>query len=270
MKIGVLGCNGRVGKQLLNTLYNNDPACLGGCLESFDSSVLGNDIGTLINKEPLGIKITSRIEDLAPICDVFIDFTNNISAVEHTTYASKINKPIVIGATGFQDDQEITIKKLSKNIPIVKSSNMSLGVNVLFKLVECAAKVLNKELYDIEILETHHKNKKDAPSGTALTIGNLIAKIREEDLKDIIHSQRKGLTSGREANKIAFHSIRGGSSIGAHSVLFLGDGETIELKHTSNSRNIFVNGAIKAAKWIVGKPNGLYSFSQVINKIYEE
>lgn len=265
MKIGVLGCNGRVGKQILSNLYNNDPAYLGGCLETSDSPVLGKDIGTLINTEALGIKITSQIEDLMPVCDVFIDFTNNIASIENATSAAKFSKPIVIGTTGFTDKQEIIIKNLAKEIPIVKSSNMSLGVNVLFKLVESAAKILNEELYDIEILEIHHKNKKDSPSGTALTIGNLIAKVRGQDLKNIIHSSRKGLTSGREPNKIAFHSIRGGNSIGEHSVLFLGEGETIELKHTSNNRDIYVNGAIKAAKWIFGKPNGLYSFRQVIN-----
>lgn len=270
MKIGVLGCGGRVGKQLVTALYYNDPTCLGGCLESYDSSILGQDIGNIINTGPLGVAVSDNAEEVFSTCNVLIDFTSAAATLEHVQLAAKLNKPIVIGTTGFTDKQEHIIKQCSKQIAIVKSSNMSLGVNVLFKLVECAAKVLNKELYDVEIIEKHHKHKKDAPSGTALTLGNLIAKAREEDLQNIIHSHRKGISNGRESNKIAFHAVRGGSIIGEHSVLFIGEGEIIELKHTALSRDVFVNGAIKAAKWIVGKPSGFYSFNEIINQLNQE
>jgi len=270
MKIGILGCGGKVGKQLIKALYYKDPTALGGCLESSDSSLLGQDIGNILNIGPLGLNVTNNTKEVFSSCDVLIDFTNATAAIENIQLAAKYKKPIVVGTTGFNDGQERIIKNLSKQIAIVKSSNMSLGVNILFNLVECAAKILNKELYDVEIIEKHHKNKKDAPSGTALTLGTLVAKARKEDLKNIIHSPRKGITGGREPNKIAFHVIRGGDLVGEHSVLFIGEGETLELKHTAINRDIFVNGAIKAAKWIVGKPSGFYSFGEIINQLNQE
>lgn len=270
MKIGVIGCSGKVGTQIVKTLYYTYPAFLGACLTRPGSEWVGKDVGELINVSPIGLTITDKVAEVFGNCDVLIDFTNHNTSINNVKQAVKYNKPIVIGTTGFTSEQEDIIQQSSKKIPIFKSANMSLGVNVLYRIVEYAASILSSDLYDIEIVEKHHKSKKDAPSGTALALGNIIAKLYNSDLKNLTHSIRKGISQGREPNKIGFSVIRGGDTIGEHSVLFMGEGEVLELKHVSNSRAIFVQGAIKAATWIVNQKKGFYLFSDIINSLYDK
>lgn len=265
IKLGILGCCGKVGRELVKEVYYNNPEMLAGCLENPSSSKIGMDLGEAVGLSHIGVSISADIMELYNKVDVLIDFTNSSSSLSYIKAASEFNKPIVVGTTGFNDEQEEQIKQYAKKIAIVKSSNMSLGVNVLFKLLEVASTLLKEEDYDIEILEKHHKHKIDAPSGTAITLGNIIAASRDSDLSSLYHPSRKGITKGRQQGKIGFSSIRGGDLKGEHSVMFLGNGEVIELKHTSTSRLIFIKGAIRAASWVVGKPAGLYNLQDVLN-----
>ncbi|MGV3278907.1 4-hydroxy-tetrahydrodipicolinate reductase [Rickettsiales bacterium LUAb2] len=266
MKIGILGCCGRVGRNLLKEIYYTNPSLLSAGLDNASSPLIGTDLGRLIDVNDIGISVSGNMEEVFAASDVLIDFTVSSAAIDHIKYAAKVKKPIVVGTTGFNDKQEALIKKLAEQIVIVKSSNMSLGMNVLFQAVEYVASILLANNYDIEIVEKHHRSKIDAPSGSALTLGNIVAKANGDSLQNLYHSPRKGISNGREKGKIAFHAIRGGDLIGEHSVMFIGDGESIELKHTATSRNIFVGGALKAAKWALTKEKGLYAFSDVISK----
>lgn len=263
MKIGVTGCAGRMGKMLLNRVLTNKDCELAGGSERRESGFIGRDLGEVIGIRPLGVSVTSYPFELFNACDAVLDFTAPAATVEHAKIAAETGKILVVGTTGLSADQMEILKKCAEKTVIVAAPNMSIGVNLLFALVKQAAAVLDPS-YDIEIVEMHHRNKADAPSGTALGLGNAVAEGRQIELKNAARYERHGNTGVRPAGEIGFAALRGGDVVGDHTVIFAGQGERIELMHKASSREIFADGAIKAALWAQNKPKGLYSMQDVL------
>ncbi|MCD6320356.1 MAG: 4-hydroxy-tetrahydrodipicolinate reductase, partial [Candidatus Desulfofervidaceae bacterium] len=212
----------------------------------------------------LGIKVVGDLETIISEADVIIDFTYHSASLNHFKIAQKYNKPIVIGTTGFTPEEMAEIKGMAESVKCVLSPNMSVGVNLLFKLVPQVAKVLGEE-YDIEIVEMHHRMKKDAPSGTAMKLAQLVAETMERDLEKVGVYGRKGLVGERKKEEIGVLSLRGGDVVGEHTVYFAGLGERIEITHRASSRETFARGALRAAKWIVKQEkNGIYDMLDVL------
>ena len=252
LNVGIHGSTGRVGRLLIENLKKEEEANVGvlHAIEEFDFAT------------PKDVIVTSEHEVLLQKSDVVIDFTIAIGTQTLLEEAIENPKPLVIGTTGLSLHQLNLLKEASLKMPILYSTNMSLGVAVLNKLVELASKSLSD--FDIEIVEQHHRYKKDAPSGTAITLGEHAAKARGLELDDIRVSGRNGLIGERSKDEIAIMAIRGGDVVGRHTVGFYNDGEFIELNHTATSRDTFAKGAIKGAKWIVNQPNGLYHISDCL------
>ena len=261
-RIVVCGALGRMGRRIIElSLQDPDVEVVGGvehpdCIPSLD-------LGEALGKEELkGKPLTSRLEELLPSCDVVVEFSNNTTAaVGHTKLATLDGKGVVIGTTGFTDQEVKEVEEASKNAPVLLSPNMSLGVNLLFKLVELAAKVLKDKNFDMEIVEIHHRFKKDAPSGTAVKLANILKE--SAGLERIVH-RREG-ESPRKEGDLGIFAVRGGDVVGDHTVYFLGFGERLELTHRASSRDTFAKGAVEAAKWIKGKKPGMYSMFDVLD-----
>ncbi|MFV0481492.1 MAG: 4-hydroxy-tetrahydrodipicolinate reductase [Campylobacteraceae bacterium] len=252
IKIGIHGSTGRVGKTLIENLKNDKNAEV-SCLHAIDKFSFNID---------KNIKVTDSLEVLFENSDVIIDFTSPSGTTALLKYAQSCPKPLVIGTTGLDVEQLSFLNRVSDKMPILYSTNMSLGVAVLNRLVALASSALGD--YDIEIVEQHHRHKKDAPSGTALTLGEFAAHARGLDLAKVRISGRDGLIGERTKDEIAIMALRGGDIVGRHTVGFYNDGEFIELNHTATSRDTFAKGAIKAAKWIVKQPNGQYHISDCL------
>ncbi len=263
IKIAVAGAGGRMGKRILSLASASSDFEITGALERSETEVLGMDAGTLIGQNPLGVRVTSDIDEALSPSQVLIDFTHPSAVPEHLRGALKHKLAFVIGTTGLSEKTLRDLKHAATRIPILQSPNMSAGVNFLFELVSCAAQVL-KENYDIEITETHHRLKKDAPSGTALELARLIAKIRGWDPKKAFLYGRHGETGERKKNTLTLHALRGGDVVGEHTVSFLGNGEILELNHRATSRDAFARGALLAAKFIARKKKGLYNMRDVL------
>ncbi len=263
MKIGITGCAGRMGKMLLHRVLTNKECELSGGSERRESGFIGRDIGEVIGIRPLGISVTSYPFELFEASDAVLDFTAPQATIEHAKIAAETGKILIVGTTGLSTEQKELLKKCAQKTVIVAAPNMSIGINLLFSLVRQAASILDPS-YDIEILEMHHRNKADAPSGTALGLGNAAAQGRETSLKDTACYERYGNTGVRPVGEIGFAALRGGDVIGDHSVIFAGSGERLELTHKASSREIFADGAIKAALWAKNKPTGLYSMQDVL------
>ncbi len=238
LKIGILGNKGRMGQTLMDAVAKTTGVQLVGGVDK------GDDIAGFIKK-----------------CDALIDFTAPMATLDFANLTT--GKIHVIGTTGFNDKEFEALKKFGKNSKIFWSSNMSIGVNILFRLTERVASLLD-DSYDIEILEMHHKHKKDAPSGTALTIGEYAARGRSIDSKSFVRS-RDGITGERKQGDIGFATLRGGSVIGDHTVIFASDDDRLELTHKSSSRGIYAQGAIKAAQWCANQPNGFYGMENLLS-----
>ncbi|WP_025270434.1 4-hydroxy-tetrahydrodipicolinate reductase [Hippea sp. KM1] len=259
----VCGAAGKMGRRICALIGEDSELTLVGAVEAKGSSAVGQDAGVLATGISNGISIK---DDLAKIIDegeVVIDFTAPDATLSHVRVAADHKKPIVIGTTGLNNQQIKEIEKLSVIVPIVLAPNMSLGVNILFKLVEDVARTL-KDDYDIEIVEMHHRFKADAPSGTALKLAEFAAKGIGEDLEDVAVYGRKGLIGKRDPKEIGIMSLRGGDVVGEHTVIFAGLGERIELTHKASSRDTFARGALRAAKWVIDKVPGLYSMQDVL------
>lgn len=261
VKIVVCGALGRMGRRILEiALQDKEVEVVGGvehpdCISSLD---LGEALG---KKELKGKPLTSRLEELLPYTDVVIEFSGNpTAAVGHTKLTTLEKKAIVIGTTGFTQQEIEEIKEASKEAPVLLSPNMSLGVNLLFKLVEIAAKVLKDKNFDTEIVEIHHRFKKDAPSGTALKLAQILSEVL--DRKNLVYG-RHGEAPRRD-EEIGVMALRGGDVVGDHTVFFLGFGERLELTHRASSRDTFAKGAVEAAKWIKGKEPGFYTMFDVL------
>ena len=263
MKIGVVGCAGRMGQMLVREIAATPGCTLAGGTERVGSPALGKDIGTLAGIEPLGVVAIDDAATLFAEADAVIDFTSPDASVRHAALAAQSETVLVIGTTGIGPAQMEAIAHAATHTPIVQSPNMSLGVNLLLALVEQVGRALGDD-YDIDILEMHHRNKVDAPSGTALGLGRAAAAGRGVALEDVWQKVRDGETGVRPRGEIGFATLRGGDVIGDHTVVFAAEGERIELTHKASGRQIYAKGAVRAALWANDKAPGLYTMKDVL------
>jgi 4-hydroxy-tetrahydrodipicolinate reductase len=261
--IAVLGVSGRMGRCLIRSIRESGDLSVSGALASAQSPALGRDAGDIAESGPVGVTVTAdRAEALAG-ADVAIDFTLPRAAIANLEAAAALGIPVVIGTTGLDDAAHAAVRRLSHGLPVLVAPNMSLGVNLLFSLVDRAAAALGED-YDIEIFEAHHRNKVDAPSGTALRIAEIAAGARGRMLADIGIHTRAGQIGPRPRGGIGFAVIRGGDIVGEHRVTYAGIGESLEIAHRATDRMTFAYGAVTAARWIVGRPPGLYGMADVL------
>jgi 4-hydroxy-tetrahydrodipicolinate reductase len=267
MKIGITGISGRMGGLLAREIIvgSNKILQINGALAGDDRKGIGDDVGLFLGLKKTNVIITDDLEKLYEDCDGVIDFSTPVLGIKCAELTSKYGKKLVTGTTGYDDEQLELIKDFSKNCVIVQSNNMSIGINLLLNVIEEVALQLGVE-YDAEVLEMHHRNKKDSPSGTALMLGKAIAKGRGLDFDAVAKKSRDGIIGIRSENEIGFATLRGGSVVGEHSVLFAGTDEVIKISHSAGSRQIFVNGAIRAMTWTQGQKNGLYSMRDIFKK----
>ncbi len=263
IRLAVAGAAGRMGKMILSLARNDSSFQIAGCLEAKSSPVVGMDVSMIIGSKSMNVTISHDAERVLKKADVLIDFTHPSSMAGYLKAAVKNKVGYVIGTTGLHSAAIQKLKAAAKTIPIVQSPNMSVGVNLLFKLAELTAIALD-ERYDIEIAEAHHRMKKDSPSGTALKLLEIVAAARKKNLrKDVVYG-REGEVGARPAGQIGVLALRGGDVVGDHTVYFLGDGERIELTHRASSRQAFAQGALLAAKFVAKSKAGLYNMSQVL------
>jgi len=261
--VAVLGVTGRMGHCLVRALREADGMSLTGALASPSSSSLGRDAGDAAGTGPAGIQVTADRRTALAGADVAIDFTLPDATVGNIEAAVGAGVPVVIGTTGLDEEKHAAIRRLSHELPVLIAPNMSLGVNLMFGLVARAAAALGDD-YDIEILEAHHRNKVDAPSGTALHVAEIAAGARGQTLADVGIHTRAGKTGPRPRGGIGFAVVRGGDIVGEHRILFAGVGESLEVAHRATDRMTFAYGAVAAARWIIGRPAGLYGMSDVL------
>lgn len=263
MGLVVVGAAGRMGRTLIRTISETSGARLVGAIEREGAAEIGQDAGTLAGLPPLGITVSDDPLPMFAKADGVLDFTTPAATLGFAEIAAQARIVHVIGTTGLSSDDEAAIDAAARHAVIVKSGNMSLGVNLLAVLVRQAARALDAD-FDIEIVEMHHRHKVDAPSGTALLLGQAAAEGRNVTLRDASVRVRDGHTGPRETGTIGFATLRGGSVAGDHSVLFAGEGETITLSHHAGDRGIFARGAVKAALWAHGRKPGRYSMVDVL------
>jgi 4-hydroxy-tetrahydrodipicolinate reductase len=256
VKIAVAGAGGRMGAALIEAIQADGALELAAALDAPGSPALGREVG--------GIKVSSDVPAALAASDLLIDFTRPEGSLRHLEACLKQEKALVIGTTGFSAAQMKTIAEAAKRIPIVLSPNFAVGVNVLFKIAETAARALG-DAYDVEIIEAHHRHKVDAPSGTALKLGAVVAAALQRKIDDVQKHGRQGDTGERPPKEIGFHAIRGGDIVGEHTALFAGAGERLELTVRSQSRTTYASGAVRAAKWLRRRPAGLYDMFDVLD-----
>ena len=264
MKIAVMGTAGRMGRELVRAIAASAECSVSGGTEAPGSPALGKDLGELAGIEPLGVTVSDDLESVIAAADAIVDFTAPAASLKFAELAARHGTAHILGTTGFDAGAEDKIAGFAKRIAIVKAGNMSLGVNLLLALTRGAARALGPD-FDIEIVEMHHRMKVDAPSGTALMLGEAAAAGRNVDLKEKAVRVRDGHTGARRAGDIGFATLRGGSVVGEHAVIFAGDGETIEIRHRATDRGIFARGAVRAAVWANGRAPGLYTMVDVLS-----
>jgi 4-hydroxy-tetrahydrodipicolinate reductase len=262
LKIAIAGSAGRMGHALLEAVLHSGDLKLAAALEQPGNTHLSADAGTLIGSTPSGVVLSADLGVLAG-SDVLIDFTRPQGTLAHLAACRQHGVKLVIGTTGFSDAEKKTIAEAARDIAIVFAPNMSVGTNLLFKLSDLAARVLH-EGYDVEIIEAHHKHKVDAPSGTALHLGEIIAKANGRKLDDCAVYGREGVTGERNAGAIGFSSVRAGDIVGEHTVMFAGTGERVELTIRSSSRATYAQGALRAARFLADKKLGLFDMQDVL------
>ena len=264
MKLVVVGAAGRMGQTLIRTIHAIDGAAVHAAVERPGSPFIGKDAGEIAGLGPIGVPVTSEPLEAFLHAEGVLDFTSPAATVDFAGLAAQARIVHVIGTTGCSAEDDAKIAAAARHARVVKSGNMSLGVNLLGVLAEQAARALGPEDWDIEVLEMHHKHKVDAPSGTALLLGAAAAKGRGIDLGDHSVRVRDGHTGARPVGSIGFATLRGGSVVGEHSVLLAGEGETVTLSHSATDRSIFARGAVRAALWARDKKPGLYSMLDVL------
>lgn len=262
IKIAIAGSSGRMGRILLDSVASAGDLVLHAALEHAGSSMLGRDAGMLSGAES-GVKISADVEAALQGADVLIDFTRPEGTLHHLEVCRKLKVNMVIGTTGFNAQQKAILGAAAQDVGIVFAPNMSVGVNLLFKLLETASRVLAQG-YDIEIIEAHHRHKVDAPSGTALGMGEVVARTLGRDLAECAVYGREGVTGERDPSTIGFATVRGGDIVGDHTVLFAGIGERIEITHKASSRATFALGALRAARFLQSHPAGMYDMQDVL------
>jgi 4-hydroxy-tetrahydrodipicolinate reductase len=264
MKIGVLGCAGRMGRAVIGEVLATRTCTLAGGVDHGDHPALGQDLGTIAGEGPVGLAVSDDAAALIERSDVVIEFSAPEATAVHVALTARHGTGHVIGTTGLNDAQEHAIREGALRTAIMRAANMSLGVNLLLGLTQQVARALGPEAFDIEILEMHHKHKVDAPSGTALALGQAAARGRGVDLSVAADRGRDGLIGARSTGAIGFAALRGGDVVGDHVVIFAGAGERIELAHRATDRRIYARGAVTAARWLHGRPPGLYGMADVL------
>ena len=262
-KIAITGAAGRMGRNLIEATYLADGAHLAAAIERKGSSMVGTDAGELIGVENQQVAIVDDLTAALPQADVLIDFTIPEVTMANVAACHAAGKKIVIGTTGLSETQKAVLQQAAQDIAIVFAPNMSVGVNLCLKLLDIAARVMNEDI-DIEIIEAHHRHKIDAPSGTALAMGEVVAKALGRELKDCAVYGREGRTGERDRRTIGFETIRAGDIVGEHTVMFAGIGERVEITHKASSRMTFAKGAVRAAQWLMRKDNGLFDMQDVL------
>jgi 4-hydroxy-tetrahydrodipicolinate reductase len=263
MKVAIAGSTGRMGRTLIEAVLQAPGAELGAALEQSGNASLGRDAGELVGNA-CGVRVSDDVRAALAGADVLIDFTRPEGTLAHLEVCRQLRVRLVIGTTGFDAAQKQTIAKAANEIPIAMAPNFSVGVNVTFKLLDVAARAL-AEGYDVEIIEAHHRHKVDAPSGTALRMGEIVAQALGRDLKSDAVYGREGVTGERKRETIGFATVRGGDAVGDHTVMFLGTGERIEITHRSNSRATYAQGALRSARFLMDKKSGLFDMQDVLS-----
>ncbi|QYJ92868.1 4-hydroxy-tetrahydrodipicolinate reductase [Shewanella spartinae] len=263
VRVAITGGSGRMGRTLIESAKLSSNIYLGSAVERAGSTLIGVDAGELAGVGAMNVAITDSLDNAVDDFDILIDFTSPEASVVHTDWCSRNGKAIVIGTTGFNHAQKEQIAAYAENTPIVMAPNMSVGVNLMWRLLELAAEVMG-DYTDIEIIEGHHRHKKDAPSGTALKMGEVIAEVLGRDLEKCAVYGREGITEERSRETIGFSTIRAGDLVGEHTAMFADIGERLEITHKASSRMTFANGAMRAAFWLGDQGPGLYDMQQVL------
>jgi 4-hydroxy-tetrahydrodipicolinate reductase len=263
MKIGVVGAAGRMGRMLIAEILETDGIDLAGGTEVSDSPFIGTDLGTLVAASEIGLSATDDVDGVFKAADVIVDFTVPVATMAHIKLAADQNTAMVVGTTGLNAEQRDSLRTFGSDNVIVHAANFSVGVNLLLGLTEQAAAILGDD-YDIEVVEMHHRHKVDAPSGTALALGEAAASGRKVDLDGVATRVRDGITGPRPVGNIGFATLRGGGVAGDHTVMFASESERLELSHKAGDRGVFAAGAIRAAIWAVTQSPGYYSMRDVL------
>jgi len=262
MKIAVVGATGRMGRMIIETVLKDGAAELVAALDLPGNPMIGKPAGDLVGM-PCDVPVTSDVEAGIAKADCLIDFTRPEGTLEHLALCRRHKVGMVIGTTGLDDEGKQCVADAAQEIPVVFAPNMSVGVNVVFKLLDMASRILEQG-YDIEIVEAHHKLKVDAPSGTALRMGEVIASALGRDLKKCAVYGREGVTGERDPSTIGFSTVRGGDIVGDHTVMYCGIGERVEISHKAGSRMPYAQGSLRAARFLAGKQNGLFDMQDVL------
>jgi 4-hydroxy-tetrahydrodipicolinate reductase len=264
IRVAITGAAGRMGKTLIQAIQEADGLTLGAALEHPDNPGIGQDAGEIAGVGTLNVAINANAADCADNFDVVIDFTVPDATLGLAAVCRANGKAMVIGTTGFTDEQLSTLKESAADIPLFMAPNMSVGVNLVFKLIEIAATALGDSV-DVEVIEAHHRHKIDAPSGTAVRMGEVLAAALDRDLDTDAIYGRQGITGARARKTIGFSTIRGGDIVGEHTVMYAGEGERIEITHRAQSRMNFAQGALRAVRYVQGKPAGLYDMQTLLD-----
>ncbi|MCG6967410.1 MAG: 4-hydroxy-tetrahydrodipicolinate reductase [Chromatiaceae bacterium] len=263
IRVAVVGAAGRMGRTLIQAVTAAEGVSLTAATETPDSSLVGADAGEVAGVGKLGVMISHSLTKVVDDFDVVIDFTGPAATMVHLDVCRKHGRAMVVGTTGLSDEQKGAIKAAAAEIGIVFAPNMSVGVNLCFRLLELAARVMGEDA-DIEIIEAHHRHKVDAPSGTALGMGEVVAKALGRELKEVAVYGREGHTGARDPKTIGFETIRAGDVVGEHTVWFATEGERVEITHKASSRMTFAKGAVRAATWLTGQGKGLFDMQDVL------
>ena len=262
-RVAVTGAAGRMGRTLIQAIHETDRMTLGAAFERPDISLIGSDAGELAGVGKLGVVVAGNLETQLDAFDVLVDFSVPEATLQSVALCRGAGKQLVIGTTGFEEDGLQAIRSAASDVAILMAPNMSVGVNVVFRLIEQAALALGDDV-DIEIIEAHHRHKVDAPSGTAVRMGEIVAQALERNLADVAVYGREGITGARDRRTIGFETIRAGDIVGEHTVMFAGSGERIEITHRAQSRMNFARGALRAVQYLADKPNGLFDMQDLL------
>jgi 4-hydroxy-tetrahydrodipicolinate reductase len=262
LRIAVAGASGRMGRMLIEAVTAADDLVLAAALDVAGSPAIGQDATAFLGRTG-GVAITDDVEAALSRAQVLIDFTRPEGTLAHLAACRKLGVKAVVGTTGFSEEQKAQVAEHARHVAMVMAPNMSVGVNVVLKLIDMAARAMSRG-YDIEIIEAHHRHKVDAPSGTALKMGEVVAQALGRDLKECAVYGREGVTGERDPSTIGFATIRGGDIVGDHTVLFAGTGERIEISHKSSSRAGYAQGSLHAARFLADKSTGLYGMTEVL------
>jgi 4-hydroxy-tetrahydrodipicolinate reductase len=263
IKIAVCGASGRMGGRIIVAVHEAEGVELSAAVERPGHPMLGQDAGIVAGCGKLSVGITDNLNEAVQGCDVLIDFTTPKVSLKNLEVCALNRKAIVIGSTGFTPEERALASELANDIPAVLAPNMSVGVNVCFKVLADIAKILGDD-FDVEIVEAHHRLKKDAPSGTAIRMGEVVAGALGRNYREVANCHREGITGERTREEIGMQTIRGGDIVGDHTVYFIGMGERIELTHRAHTRDMFSRGAVRAAKWVVDQNPGIYDMQDVL------